>query len=296
MKREFLAASAAAALLAGAGMAGQAAAQTAYDTAVENTAGLLGYYPFTQASQANDVANGHTGTLQGSASIGGAGTGFGTDPNQSSLVLPNTPNTGSYATAGGANPLQGGVSSTGTVAAWINLASLPSTAGRIFSIAGESQGGDDLDLQIDNSDNQLRFYTNGGGYVGAATDFDSSSLNQWIFVVGTFSDTGTTDLYVDGVLAGTGGPGGHGAENEPFYVGQSNAFGNREFDGSLGGVALFDTQLTGDQVEGLYKAAEGTNTGGGVPEPAAWALMLVGFGGLGAQLRWARQHRTVAIA
>ncbi|HEX4711933.1 PEPxxWA-CTERM sorting domain-containing protein [Phenylobacterium sp.] len=31
-------------------------------------------------------------------------------------------------------------------------------------------------------------------------------------------------------------------------------------------------------------------TGGGVPEPASWALMLVGFGGLGAALRLRRRH------
>jgi hypothetical protein len=35
----------------------------------------------------------------------------------------------------------------------------------------------------------------------------------------------------------------------------------------------------------------GATTHGGVPEPAAWALMLLGFGGVGAVLR-----RRVAIA
>jgi hypothetical protein len=278
----------AAGLLAGASVATPAAAQTAYDKAVENTSGLLGYYPFTSASQANDAANGHTGVLQGSASIGGAGTGFGTDPNQSSLVLPNNPNSGSFATAGGSDPLQGGVGSTGTVIAWINLASLPSTAGRIFSIAGESQNGDDLDLQIDPSKNQLQFFDAGGGFTGASTDFTQSDLGQWIFVAATFSNSGSTDVYIDGALAGTGGAGGHGAESEPFYVGQSNVFGNREFDGSLGGAALFSTQLTGGQITGLYDAAIGVNPGG-VPEPAAWALMIAGFGGLGVQLRSRRR-------
>lgn len=35
-------------------------------------------------------------------------------------------------------------------------------------------------------------------------------------------------------------------------------------------------------------------TGGGVPEPAAWTLMLVGFGGMGAMLRSARRRHLVA--
>jgi hypothetical protein len=272
--------------------AGQAAAQTAYDTAVENTAGLLGYYPFTAASQANSVVNGYTGTLQGNASIGGAGTGFGADPNQSSLVLPNSPNSGSYATAGGSSPLMGGTSNGGSVVGWIKLSSLPSTAGRIFSVMGESTNGDDFDLQIDNSDNQLRLYTNAGGFVGAANDFTSSDLADWIFVAGTFTANGTADVYVDGVLAGSGGAGGHGNPDGAFYQGQSNVFGGREFDGSLGGVAVFNTQLTGDQVDALYNAAF-VGPPGGVPEPASWALMISGFGVAGSMLR---RRRAVATA
>jgi hypothetical protein len=274
-------------LLAGAAAAGQASAQTAYDTAVENTAGLLGYYPFTTASQANSAVNGYTGVLYSPASIGGPGTGFGADPNQSALLLPNPGNAGAYATAGGATPLTGQIGATGTVAAWINLAALPTTAGRDFSIAGESQYADDFDLQIDGGDNQLRLYTNAGGYVGAATDFTSSDLNQWIFVVGTFSDTGTTDVYIDGALSASGGAGGHSLNTAPFYVGQSNLFDGRNFDGAIGGVAVFDTQLSGDQIADLYAAA-GISPSTGVPEPASWALMIAGFGLAGAMLRYRR--------
>jgi hypothetical protein len=283
-----------AALLAGAAIATSASAQTAYDTAIENTSGLVGYFPFTQASQANSVVGGFTGTLQGGAAIGGAGTGFGTGAGQSSLVLPNNPNTGSFAGAGGANPLQGGVGATGTVVAWINLASLPSDAGRFFYVAGESQGGDDLDLQVE-TDNKLRFYTNSGGSVAATTAFDASDVGQWVFVAATYSNSGTTDVYIDGVLSNAGGAGGHNANQADFNVGESTVFTNREFDGSIGGVALFDTQLSAGQVAGLFDAAEGVSTGvGGVPEPAAWSLMLLGFGGLGAQLRAKRRKMPLA--
>jgi len=236
--------------------------------------------------------NGYTGVLTPQASIGGPNTGFGSDPAQSSLVLPNQGNNGAYATAGGSTPLQGQIGSAGTVAAWINLANLPTAAGRDFSIAGESQYADDFDLQIDSSDNQLRLYTNAGGYVGAASDFTASSLGQWIFVVGTFSDTGTTDVYINGVLSSSGGPGGHSLNNAPFYVGQSNVFGGRNFDGSIGGVAVFDTQLDSAQVLGLYTAAGQSN--GGVPEPAAWALMIAGFGLAGVALRRRRAASVLA--
>ena len=41
-------------------------------------------------------------------------------------------------------------------------------------------------------------------------------------------------------------------------------------------------------------AIDNVSLTGGVPEPAAWALMLVGFGGLGAALRHRRRRLAVA--
>ena len=278
---------AAAAVVTLAGGAGQAVAQTAYDQAVENTAGLLGYFPFTAASQANDVAHGHTGVLAGQASIGGAGTGFGVDPAQSSLVLPNATNPQSYATAGGATPLTGGISTAGTVLGWIKLSNLPSTDGRIFSIAGESTNGDDFDLQLEN--NQLRLYTEGGAFTGSTTIFDSSDLNTWIFVAGSFTVGGDRTVYINGVADGLPTTaGGHSDSGAPFYEGQSNVFGDRYFDGSLGGIAVYNTALSATQIKTIYDAAF-VQTTGSVPEPAAWALMILGFGGVGAQLHAPRR-------
>jgi hypothetical protein len=37
-------------------------------------------------------------------------------------------------------------------------------------------------------------------------------------------------------------------------------------------------------------------TNGGVPEPATWAMMLMGFGGMGALLRRQRRHARIALA
>ncbi|WP_394762068.1 PEPxxWA-CTERM sorting domain-containing protein [Phenylobacterium sp.] len=49
-------------------------------------------------------------------------------------------------------------------------------------------------------------------------------------------------------------------------------------------------QGTGDEGWGLENI-QVTDSAGGVPEPASWALMMVGFGGLGAMLRRQRSQR-----
>ena len=56
--------------------------------------------------------------------------------------------------------LMGGVGTAATLMAWVNLDVLPSQTGRIFYVAGESENGNDLDLQFEN-DNVLRFFTAG---------------------------------------------------------------------------------------------------------------------------------------
>jgi hypothetical protein len=274
-------------------IAGSAQA-SAFDTAVESTPGLLGYYTFTPTSQANSVVNGYTGVLENGAAIGGAGSGPPVnDPNSSALVLANGASGTAFATAGGTNPLQGQINQSGSIIGWIDLASLPSTQGRTFSIAGESQGGNDLDLQI-NSDNFLHFYTDSGGSAVDPTAFTASDLGNWVFIAATFTAGVDRTLYVNGVAVGSSTPGGHSLNTAPFYQGQSNVFSGRYFDGSLGDVALFNTDLTAAQVAALYAAS--LPTIGGVPEPATWALMLIGFAGLGGALRAGRRKSIVAEA
>jgi hypothetical protein len=51
-----------------------------------------------------------------------------------------------------------------SIMAWVNLATLPSQARRFFYLAGESQAGNDLDVQFEN-DNALKFYTAAGGHL-----------------------------------------------------------------------------------------------------------------------------------
>jgi hypothetical protein len=95
--------------------------------------------------------------------------------------------------------------------------------------------------------------------------------------------------------------------------GYSNADSNYNTYGSNPGPVTFDSlggalvadgtrysmpggagSLATIQDNGLTRYGAGSFLGGAVPEPASWAMMLVGFGGLGAVLR--RRRRAVFAA
>jgi hypothetical protein len=261
-----------------------AAHASAYDTAVESY-DPLAYFNFANATatQTTSAVNGYTLNLEnGAAVVAGAGPQI----NQAAtpgLVLSNGASGTEYATSG-AGGLMGGVSTSGTILASIDLASLPSTNGRVYSIAGESADGDDLDLQI-NPDNSIDFYTNGGGSATTAP-LTSSQLGQYLSIAATFTSGGLADVYIDGSLAATAGAGNRYDSGSPFYIGQSNVFGGRYFDGSIGDVAIFNTALSSSKIAGLYATSQLPSVPvSGVPEPGVWVMMLGGFAILGAMLR-----------
>jgi hypothetical protein len=188
--------------------------------------------------------------------------------------------------------LAGGIAGKGSINAWINLAALPSTLGQYFYIAGESQGGNDFDFQIQNDD-RLYIYTGGGENTSYA--LDPSIVGQWVMVTASYDGTLGADsyrnLYVDGVEVAsyTGGVNGASKSN-PFTIGYSDVFGNRDFDGSIDEVAVWNYGLNATQVADIYASRNDAGTTGAVPEPASWAMMLGGFGLVGGAMR--RRQRT----
>ena len=230
-----------------AAMGNGVAAFADYPAAVQGTANLVGYWRFE--ADADSSVNSYTGSFIGDAAVGGAGSGptfIGIADNRAALfdgngdgVLTNLAGQATFPTAA-------------TIVAWVKLDIQPSTAGRILYIAGRSQVGDDLDLQID-GDNRVRFYTTGGG--GIATPA-ALPLRHWVRVAGSF-DTGTSTrkIYVDGKLVGSDAPGGHSANSAPLSIGYSTVFSGRWFQGSIDEVAIFDRALTDAEIEALEDAA-----------------------------------------
>jgi hypothetical protein len=154
----------------------------------------------------------------------------------------------------------GGVNTAGSIMAWVNLASLPSKEGHFFYVAGESQSGNDLDLQFEN-DNALRFFTAGGGSVAFAPPL-ASLVNHWHLIVVTVDTVSKVRvIYWDGKPVATDGGGGRAGKTTAFSIGASTYFGGRFFKGGIQEAALWNRALNRSEVSAIYAASSGTSSG-----------------------------------
>ncbi len=167
---------------------------------------------------------------------------------------------------------KGGVGQSASMMAWINLSELPSKAGHYFYVAGESENGNDLDLQFE-ADNVLKFFTASGGNL-AYTPAPASLVNQWHMIVVTMDlASRTRALYWDGKLAAHDSGGGEAGKKAALSIGASTVFGGRWFHGGIEEVALWDRALKAGEVSSIYTAANFTaanvSASGAASAPAA---------------------------
>jgi hypothetical protein len=162
----------------------------------------------------------------------------------------------------------GGVGAKASMMAWVNLAALPSQAGRFFYVEGESQNGNDLDLQFE-SDNALRFYTAAGGHL-TYTPAPATLVNQWHMIVATMDNASQTRvIYWDGKPVANDKGGGRTGKTGVFSIGASTVFGGRWFQGGMEEAALWDRALTAGEVASIYAAARPAAAPAGVSRSTA---------------------------
>jgi hypothetical protein len=151
----------------------------------------------------------------------------------------------------------GGVGAAASIMAWVNLDELPSKTGHFFYVAGESENGNDLDVQFEN-DNVLKFYTAAGGHL-SYTPSPDSLIGQWHQIVVTLDTaTHTRVLYWDGKSVATDKGGGEAGKKNVFTIGASSVFSGRYFHGGIDEVALWNHALKPTGVADIYVASGAT--------------------------------------
>jgi hypothetical protein len=204
----------------------------------------IAYFRLEAADDTSKV-NGYTSTFQGGASLATPGAPI-CEPNNHNVSL-------NGATSSIVNTsLSGGVTTAGSIAAWVNLAALPSAFNRLLYVAGESHVGNDFDLQF-TTDNFVRFYVSDDGINVGYQPNVATLVGQWHWIVATFdSSTNTENLYWDGKLVATANNTVFTNKTGQFAIGASNVFTGRNFEGGIDEVAVWNTALTAAQVSAIY--------------------------------------------
>ncbi len=221
-----------------------------YLKTVATTSGIVAWWTFDSASQANSILNGYTGSLAGGAQISASGKGSPITGEQSNtgLVL-----NGTSADVTTDLTTQQEFTTAATFNVWVNLGSTPAKSGHAYSILTKSQTGNDLDLQVE-MDGSVHFYTDNG----ASTSFKPSSLTGWHMITAEFDTAAKTrKIFWDGKQVASSTPGAHSPSTQTFTIGASAVIAGRFFDGSIDEASLWNRALTAAEVTSIFNAASG---------------------------------------
>lgn len=135
------------------------------------------------------------------------------------------------------------------------------------------------------------YSANGGIHITPAGG-GPTILAQWS---GVTNNTDVTAMNLTGYTFNVGNSGG-GTYDDWFYTAPI-VLGNGLYDFFTGTNCCIDTMYNSVriQVTGITSVPPGT-IGGAVPEPATWAMMLLGFGAMGSTIRRRRQKMAISFA
>jgi hypothetical protein len=108
-------------------------------------------------------------------------------------------------------------------------------------------------------------------YMGSPDDYNTITFN--------FADSSISPVVLNGTSIWGGSPNGDGDQSKGFTV-------TYNFSSAVSSVNFTSSE----------NSFEFDKLAGGVPEPASWALMIIGFGGAGAALRSQRRRQATAAA
>jgi hypothetical protein len=156
-----------------------------------------------------------------------------------------------------------------TMCAWVN--SKVGSTGAWQAIMAKRDGAS-YSYGINLMTGAFQVYTSGAsGVQGFAYNLP---IDEWVFVCGTMSEE-PTELYINGELFGTVGPGGgvSAIAQNPLTIAESfraaEAFGNAEiFNGIIDEVAVFNVVLTEDDIKTIMTKGLAAATGLATVEPS----------------------------
>ena len=127
---------------------------------------------------------------------------------------------------------------------------------------------------------------------GGSTATGTLTVQDPIAAVGGSLITAITGTYNGQAITGLVAPGGFGANDNLLFVGQNPLLdgGGFTFNGAFGDRNIFWNGITYRDFGQANITFSIREIAQGVPEPATWAMMLIGFGAMGVSLR--RRRRT----
>src|SRR5262249_36196748 len=190
---------------------------------------------------ANDIQDGNNGTLQGGATFapGEVRQAFSFTANTNSGVL--VPSSASL------NPTE-----AITIDAWVNPSSYPNTAPAVVRKDVNQVGTTQYSLNIGDGGTAGGVNCNIGGTVGATGG--SVPLNQWTHVACTY-DRQNLRAYVNGTqVASTAATQAIPVGSQNLGIGQDPGFTDRNFDGLIDEVEIFNRALSQAEIQSIVNA------------------------------------------
>ena len=133
-------------------------------------------------------------------------------------------------------------------------------------------------------------------------NFDYSAVNfaplSGVTILLTNLKTGDTATFTNAIIADANGAGRGYQGSQQLGFGFLNGnfaaiFGDLNFDANVNNTYRFDLSAGGSTLTTFAQVGSGV---GAVPEPATWAMMIIGFGAAGTAMRRKRKHGVAQFA